>query len=478
MNSLDTRRNFLRLAAGGMLGAVRGSAAACSPGIPRNPLKSKPAPGQHQSLLPEKNVCKRPLLTSSEGQEANAKLMWAYSQLLSRNPKNQATLLYRTSLYYQMWLHDVYCSDGPANIHSTWAFLPWHRAFLYFHERILRSILGDSFRLPVWDWENEGNVPPPYETWAAANLCKHAYSNLGEVMMKCSAGAWLFSSSFEDFAGYPLYFMENGNSPAGNAPNGPHSYVHARIGGAFSPSATAAADPIFYAHHANVDRFWAHWSKAHPDFKPQSAAFGAQPFCFYDESGKPKYVTAADFLNPDLLGYTYDQPSVRVPTTSDLIADGKDPVAFFKLVVTNLRTYLKDPKALFPTVAQEIEHAIQKTWDEIGELLMPGDLELPFSVSFNSSIVKPGTIYLVSLAPLDANDQARQMVAGFGVFGDPKHSHGPILATGCLGSKDLAFVAAKKGSVKLIYGPAGGNMVRSDIEYPIELPYMRLLKGV
>ena len=35
-------------------------------------------------------------------------------------------------------------------IHFSWQFFPWHRAYLYFHERILGHLINDSeFRLPV-----------------------------------------------------------------------------------------------------------------------------------------------------------------------------------------------------------------------------------------------------------------------------------------------------------------------------------------
>ncbi|BFI31685.1 protein MpPPO70 [Marchantia polymorpha subsp. ruderalis] len=40
--------------------------------------------------------------------------------------------------------------------HYSWAFAPWHRMYLYFHERILGDLIGDkSFALPVWNWDNQ-----------------------------------------------------------------------------------------------------------------------------------------------------------------------------------------------------------------------------------------------------------------------------------------------------------------------------------
>jgi len=55
------------------------------------------------------------------------------------------------------------------DVHSTWVFLPWHRAFIYFHERTLERLLHNAgdlapFRLPAWDWENNPAVPLAYES--------------------------------------------------------------------------------------------------------------------------------------------------------------------------------------------------------------------------------------------------------------------------------------------------------------------------
>jgi polyphenol oxidase len=34
-------------------------------------------------------------------------------------------------------LHNCYCGGGTDEVHKSFFFLPWHRVFLYFHERIL-----------------------------------------------------------------------------------------------------------------------------------------------------------------------------------------------------------------------------------------------------------------------------------------------------------------------------------------------------
>src|SRR4029079_15889074 len=39
----------------------------------------------------------------------------------------------------------------------------------------------------------------------------------------------------------------------------PHGAVHVRTGGEMRSIGTSARDPIFWLHHANVDRLWNRW---------------------------------------------------------------------------------------------------------------------------------------------------------------------------------------------------------------------------
>src|SRR5689334_4785642 len=61
-------------------------------------------------------------------------------------------------------VHCWYCGGEAGNqanagpeIHGSWRFLPWHRMYLYMHERIIATLLGDdTFTLPYWDWDTPG----------------------------------------------------------------------------------------------------------------------------------------------------------------------------------------------------------------------------------------------------------------------------------------------------------------------------------
>jgi polyphenol oxidase len=53
----------------------------------------------------------------------------------------------------------------PVQIHFSWLFFPFHRAYVYFFERVAAKLLGDpGFAVPFWSWDvPEGmRIPPAF----------------------------------------------------------------------------------------------------------------------------------------------------------------------------------------------------------------------------------------------------------------------------------------------------------------------------
>ncbi|XP_078445754.1 aureusidin synthase-like [Wolffia australiana] len=74
------------------------------------------------------------------------------------------------SFFRQANNHCLYCtgsydkvsSSSLFKIHYSWLFFPWHRAFLFFHERILRKLIRDeTFALPYWSWDTPEGMQIP-----------------------------------------------------------------------------------------------------------------------------------------------------------------------------------------------------------------------------------------------------------------------------------------------------------------------------
>jgi hypothetical protein len=236
------------------------------------------------------------------------------------------------SLAFQAWLHQYYCCSGPdssvipgtvRNIHATSDFLPWHRGFLFFHERIIQGILCDrDFRLPVWDWESEHKAPWRYDPGLLPKNMPGACRKRNEyahTVADSDLQAWLHSKCAAEFLGQPAPPPPGVSGvDAGNAEQGIHSDVHVVLNGYMRPISSSAVDPVFYAHHANVDRYWELWRSHYhgkhgfaEKWPPWSAYY------FYDafhRLKKPRLVrvTPEELLDLDQLGYCYDCPNVVI----------------------------------------------------------------------------------------------------------------------------------------------------------------------
>ncbi|KAI5331124.1 PREDICTED: polyphenol [Prunus dulcis] len=68
-------------------------------------------------------------------------------------------------------VHCAYCDgaydqvgfpDLELQIHNCWLFFPFHRYYLYFHERILAKLIDDpTFVLPFWNWDEPAGMQLP-----------------------------------------------------------------------------------------------------------------------------------------------------------------------------------------------------------------------------------------------------------------------------------------------------------------------------
>jgi hypothetical protein len=70
----------------------------------------------------------------------------------------------------------------------------------------------------------------------------------------------------------------------------------------------AALDPIFWLHHANVDRLWNNWlALGGTRVNPPDSSWKNASFAFYDENGTKVTLTGSQVLDSAAqLGYVYD----------------------------------------------------------------------------------------------------------------------------------------------------------------------------
>lgn len=210
-------------------------------------------------------------------------------------------------------VHCVYCAttDAAVQVHGTWKFVAWHRAYLYFHERILGRLIGnENFRLPFWGWDSAPftRLPGPYVTPNdASNPLFNSTRGLapGVSLPDDDVGPTVINdvlalASFEEFGG---------TAAGAGVPEGtPHGAVHVDVGGNMGFFSSAARDPIFYQHHATVDKLWSDWNKASSSHtNPTDTAFRSLSFTFFDENKVWRSITAAQVLDHEhSLRYVYE----------------------------------------------------------------------------------------------------------------------------------------------------------------------------
>lgn len=259
--------------------------------------------------------------------------------------------------------------------HGSWYFLPWHRGYLLALEAQLRqdivSLGGPAdWALPYWNYFGGNNgsqyVMPP--AFAAQTLPDGTANPLyiamrygpdadGNIYVPTPAGEaahpgdpnYPYGEVTDDsmkndlytgsdtltpppgFGGPETGFSHSGGTH-GNLESNPHDLVHVYVGGAISDSnyglmadpGTAALDPIFYLHHANIDRMWAVWN-ANGNANPTSADWlngPAQQFVMPTPNGQSWVYTPMQMDNLGKVGYTYQElPPAPAVAPQALLAD-------------------------------------------------------------------------------------------------------------------------------------------------------------
>jgi tyrosinase len=212
---------------------------------------------------------------------------------------------------YHAGIHGLPLPIGCDNAHGTPYFLPWHRAYLYFFERALRDQVHDAM-LTWWDWRTaprrEGAIPHAFgvahaggepNPLASADVLPLALQQGGNrvaartVRRPGAPGAPALPSKPEVEAVLAL----RGFTDFTTQLEGLHDRVHMWVGGHMGQIPYAAFDPIFWAHHAMIDRLWRVWQLRHPGARP--------PAAILDDALPPFRMTVRQTLSVTALGYDY-----------------------------------------------------------------------------------------------------------------------------------------------------------------------------
>ncbi len=248
--------------------------------------------------------------------------------------------------------------------HQSWYFPPWHRGYLIALEAQIRQAvvaLGgpSTWALPYWNYFGPAaqyKIPPAFTQKMLPDgvtpnpllvTARYGPKSNGDIFIpippvsqNCMSNNLYTGSNAQTprpgFGGPQTGFSHGGGS-SGNLESNPHNQVHVDVGGnapsgslygLMSDPGTAALDPIFYLHHANIDRMWAHWNGSNkpnpvlPNWLKGPAGTGGRQFVVPMPGGVPWVYTPAAVNSLSQLNYTYDDltAATKPPVIRDVLA--------------------------------------------------------------------------------------------------------------------------------------------------------------
>jgi tyrosinase len=150
-----------------------------------------------------------------------------------------------------------------AQVHANWCphhdpyFMMWHRGYLAFFERQLRAVSGNPrLTLPYWDYYQDPVIPAEFTDPSPWNplYSGRVNTNVAASMTVPAGGINPFAATVTTFQGAAGAFEQAFESR-------PHDPVHDLIGSTMA-GMQSPLDPIFWLHHANVDRLNNAWVAA------------------------------------------------------------------------------------------------------------------------------------------------------------------------------------------------------------------------
>lgn len=220
------------------------------------------------------------------------------------NPLDPASLLYWANV------HKNYCP------HDTAYFIAWHRGYLYLFEQRLRQVSGNpDLNLPYWDYYSSPAMPAEFTNPTANNPLRVARANT-------NVSAALDLAPFDP----AVFNFQRGtvNAFETRIEDAPHNHLHNVIGEIMA-TMDSPLDPIFYLHHANIDRLTHAW--ALPDGK--GIPHSSNPYSAADShvywAGNHIYASGLTLeryrtLIPHWLGYDYANTTVPASLPPPLAA--------------------------------------------------------------------------------------------------------------------------------------------------------------
>lgn len=296
MGHLFSRRDFLLQAGGAAstlgLALLTGSCESCVQQIAHRPIRRNIA---HLAA-------NDPIV---ETYKAAVSAMKALPMSDPRNWTNQASI------------HNNHCP------HGNWFFLPWHRAYLLYFERICRKLGGNKdFALPYWNWTQQPSIPSHF--WGAGNPLYDStrVATASDVVPSEFVGQPVMDSILSE----PNFLLfasgesttQRGFSTYGELEATPHNNIHNFVGGHMA-TFMSPLDPVFWCHHNMIDCCWVDWNLVRHNNNTNDSTWMNFAFSdFVDEAASPVSVKVVTTLLMPILSYQYEPCEPGEPAPAGL----------------------------------------------------------------------------------------------------------------------------------------------------------------
>jgi tyrosinase len=183
--------------------------------------------------------------------------------------------------------------------HGTNHFFDWHRAYLFYFEKICQKLTGNTkFGLPYWNWNQNPDIHPAFLDPASVLFLARTRTSM--------TGSPTITTPTLD----PIFADTNFFTFRQQLEGTPHNNVHTYTGGTFGGTASAL-DPIFWMHHCMVDYCWYKWNvDLGNDNTNDPAWINTDEIQFVDADGNPATVTAGITTIMPLLSYQYESSAI------------------------------------------------------------------------------------------------------------------------------------------------------------------------
>jgi subtilisin family serine protease len=198
--------------------------------------------------------------------------------------------------------------------HGSEFFLTWHRMYLWYFERVLQAASGDpALMLPYWDYASDPTLPAPYREATYVDETGNTVANPLRVEARrapLNDGTASLSPNVSSASGAMSRRMYSSFNRS--IEQTPHGAVHCTLVDGSCPNGlmggvpSSALDPIFYAHHTNIDRLYDCWLRVDEGSRlPNDLIHLNNEFTFVDSDGSIVKRRVGDMLSLSQLGYSY-----------------------------------------------------------------------------------------------------------------------------------------------------------------------------